>query len=186
MPKPTPKPTPSISSRLKSVMTWERNICRAVASWSLYALMILFFTDGDFFDLSFAQTAGTGLMILVIAALFCALTVFAAALVGYETDSWFLLAGATGCVIRWLSVFENENTVKVPMGNSTMQMNSDDTLFLLAVIFAYALFLFYFLQKNDLLMDKLVIRSDVAMAVVSALGLISALVIGVTTCMRYL
>ena len=186
MPKPTPKPTPSISSRLKSVMTWERNICRAVASWSLYALMILLFTDGDFFDLSFAQTASTGVMILVIAALFCALSVFAAALVGYETDSWFLLAGATGCVIRWLAVFENENILKVTVGNSTMQMNSDDTLFLLAVIFAYALFLFYFLQKNDLLMDKLVIRSDVALAIVSALGLISALVIGVTTCMRYL
>ena len=181
-----PRKTSDTLLRFKKVFVWERNICRAIAAWSLYALMILLTSDGDFFQLSFAQGTGTGLMLFGILALFCALTAVAMALPAYETDSWFLLLGATGCVVFWLSVFETDNIFKVPVGNSTMQMNSDNTLFLLAVIFAYVLFLFYFLQKNDLLLDKLKVRSDVAMAVITALGLLSALVIGVTTCMRYL
>jgi hypothetical protein len=168
-------------SRVRSVLTWERNICRAIAAWSLYALFILLTAEGDFFDLSFAQDASLGAMLLVIAALFCLLTLTAAVLQGYETDSWFLLLGATGCVLRWISTFVNDINYKVPVGNSTMQMNSDSTLFLLAVIFAYMLFVLYFLQKNDLLMDKLKIHSGVVLGAVTALGLISATVIGVTT-----
>ena len=173
-------------SRVRSVLTGERTICRAIAAWSLYALFILLTAEGDFFDLSFAQDASLGAMLLVIAALFCLLTLTAAVLQGYETDSWFLLLGATGCVLRWISTFVNDINYKVPVGNSTMQMNSDSTLFLLAVIFAYMLFVLYFLQKNDLLMDKLKIHSGVVLGAVTALGLISATVIGVTTCMRYL
>lgn len=175
-----------IKSRLKSVLTFERNICRTIAAWSLYALAILLTAEGDFFDLSFAQDTSLTSMILMIAAFYVILTAVAAVLQGYETDSWFLLAGATGCVLRWVSVFESDISYKVSVGNSTMQMNSDNTLFLLAVIFAYMLFLLYFLQKNDLLIDKLKIHSGVAIGIISALGLISATVIAVTTCMRYL
>ena len=173
-------------SKLKLALTREKNICRAIAAWSLYALAILLFAEGDFTKLSFAQDTGLGVMVLVIAALFCGLTAIAAVLSEYETDSWFLLLGATGCVIRWVGTYEKEIIYKVPMGNSTMQMNSDSTLFLLAVIFAYALFLFYFLQKNDLLFDRIKLHSGVALGIVTALGLFSAFVIGVTTCMRYL
>lgn len=173
-------------SRVRAVLTWERNICRAIAAWSLYALFILLTAEGDFFDLSFAQDASLGAMLLLTVALFCFLTVLAAVLQGYETDSWALLLGATGCVLRWVSTFVNDITYKVPVGGSTMQMNSDSTLFLLAVIFAYMLFVLYFLQKNDLLIDKLRIHSGVVLGAVTALGLISATVIGVTTCMRYL
>ncbi len=175
-----------IKERLKSVLTWERNICRIIASWSLYALMILLTAEGDFFDLSFAQESSLAGMVLVIVCVFSLLTAFAAVLPRFETDSWFLLLGATGCVLRWVSEFESNITYKVTVGNGTMTMNSDNTLFLLAVIFAYMLFVLYFLQKNDLLIDRLKIHSGVAIGIVSALGLISAVVIGVTTCMRYL
>ena len=171
---------------LKGVLTWERNICRAIASWSLYALLILLTTEGDFFDLSFAQDKSLGSMVVLIALIFAALTIVAALLRDYETDSWFLLTGATGCVLRWVSTFENDIIYKVPIGSGTMQMNSDETLFLLAVIFAYMLFLLYFLQKNDLLIDKLKIHSGVVLGIIFALGIISATVIAVTTCMRYL
>lgn len=171
---------------VRAVLTWERSICRAVASWSLYALIILLTSEGDFFDLSFAQDASLFSMVAITVLLFIGLTAVAAVLQGYETDSWFLLLGATGCVLRWLSVFENDITYKVEVGNSTMQMNSDDTLFLLAVIFAYMMFVLYFLQKNDLLLDKLKLHSGVAIGIISALGIASAVVIAVTTCMRYL
>ena len=175
-----------IVSRLKSVLTWERNICRAIAAWSLYALAILLTAEGDFFDLSFAQDTSLTAMALLIVLFFVLLTALAALLEGYETDSWFLLLGATGCVLRWVSVFVNDISYKVTVGKSTMMMNSDDTLFLLAVIFAYMLFLLYFLQKNDLLLDRLKIHSGVTLGIISALGLVSAVVIAVTTCMRYL
>ena len=59
---------------LKGVLTWERNICRAIASWSLYALLILLTTEGDFFDLSFAQDKSLGSMVVLIALIFAALT----------------------------------------------------------------------------------------------------------------
>ena len=180
------KKTNASPFQLKPALTRERNICRAIAAWTLYALGVLLFTEGDFFDLSFAQDTSLAVMLLAIAALFCGLTAVNALLHEYETDSWFLLLGATGCVIRWLATYENDIVVDVKIGSSTMKMNSDETLFLLAVIFAYSLFLFYFLQKNDLLFDSLKLHSGVAMGIVAALGLISALVIAVTTCMRYL
>jgi len=180
------KKTNASPFKLKPALTRERNICRAIAAWTLYALGVLLFTEGDFFDLSFAQHTSLAVMVLAIAALFCGLTAVNALLHEYETDSWFLLLGATGCVIRWLATYENDIIVDVKIGSSTMKMNSDETLFLLAVIFAYSLFLFYFLQKNDLLFDSLKLHSGVAMGIVAALGLVSALVIAVTTCMRYL
>ena len=180
------KKTNASPFQLKPALTRERNICRAIAAWTLYALGVLLFTEGDFFDLSFAQDTSLAVMLLVIAALFCGLTAVNALLHEYETDSWFLLLGATGCVIRWLATYENDIVVDVKIGSGTMKMNSDETLFLLAVIFAYSLFLFYFLQKNDLLFDSLKLHSGVAMGIVAALGLISAVVIAVTTCMRYL
>ncbi|MBP3665787.1 MAG: DUF2079 domain-containing protein [Clostridia bacterium] len=171
-------------SRLKAVLTMERNICRLIAAWSLYALIILLHTEGDFYDLSFAQDASLGVMLIVIAALFCFMTAFAAILQGYETDSWFLLLGATGCALRWVSTFETDISYKID--GWSYAMNSDNTLFLLAVIFAYFLFILYFLQKNDLLLDRLKLHSGVAIGIVSALGLTSAVVISVTTCTRYL
>ena len=180
------KMSSSTPSKLSLALTREKNICRAIAAWSLYALALLLFTEGDFFDLSFAQDSGLGVMILAVVVLFCGLTAIATVLSDYETDSWFLLLGATGCVVRWLSTYKNDIIVDVKIGSSTMKMNSDETLFLLAVIFAYALFLFYFLQKNDLLFDSLKLHSGVALGIVAALGLMSATVIAVTTCMRYL
>lgn len=180
------KMSSSTPSKLSLALTREKNICRAIAAWSLYALALLLFTEGDFFDLSFAQDSGLGVMILAVVVLFCGLTAIATVLSDYETDSWFLLLGATGCVVRWLSTYKNDIIVDVKIGSSTMKMNSDETLFLLAVIFAYALFLFYFLQKNDLLIDRLKLHSGVAMGIVAGLGILSAAVIGITTCMRYL
>ena len=180
------KMSSSTPSKLSLALTREKNICRAIAAWSLYALALLLFTEGDFFDLSFAQDSGLGVMILAVVVLFCGLTAIATVLSDYETDSWFLLLGATGCVVRWLATYKNDILADVKNGNSTMKMNSDETLFLLAVIFAYALFLFYFLQKNDLLIDRLKLHSGVAMGIVAGLGILSAAVIGITTCMRYL
>ena len=175
-----------ILSRLKSAFARERAICRAVAAWCLYAMLNLLTQEGDFFELSFAQEASTLSMLLLIALFYAVLTAVSCALPRFETDSWFLLAGATVCVVRWIGTFENSITYKVTVGKNTMTMNSDGTLFLLAVILAYVFFLFYFLQKNDLLLDGLRIRSKAVWIATAVLGLVGGGIIAVTTCMRYL
>ncbi|MBQ9150753.1 MAG: DUF2079 domain-containing protein [Clostridia bacterium] len=175
-----------ILSRLKAAFNREKTICRVIAAWCLYAMLNLLTADGNFYELSFAQETSTGAMILWIFLFFCVMTAVSALLPRLETDSWFLLLGATVCVVRWLSVFENTITYKVSVGSGTMTMNSDGTLFLLAVIAAYTLFLFYFLQKNDLLIDKLKIHSKAVWIVTAVLGLAGGTVIAVATCLRYL
>lgn len=175
-----------IMPRLKVVFGREKTICRLVAAWSLYAMLNLLTVDGKFYELSFAQDASLGAMILWIVWFFTAMSAISFFLHTYETDSWFLLGGATVCVIRWLSKYENTISYKVSVGKNTMTMNSDGTLFLLAVIVAYAFFIFYFLQKNDLLIDKLKIHSKTMWVVTGVLGLAGGAVIAVTTSMRYL
>ena len=179
-----PNKTPA--SRLKAAFTRERAICRAVAAWCLYAMVNLLTLEGDFYDLSFAQDASTVGMLLLILLFYGALTAVSCLLPAYETDTWFLLGGATVCAVRWLATFENDIFYSVSIGKGTMSMNSDATLFLLAVIAAYALFLFYFLQKNDLVLDRLKIRSRAVWIAVAVLGLVGGGVIAVTTCLRYL
>ena len=179
-----PNKTPA--SRLKAAFTRERAICRAVAAWCLYAMVNLLTLEGDFYDLSFAQEASTVGMLLLILLFYGAMTAVSCLLPAYETDTWFLLGGATVCAVRWLATFENDIFYSVTIGKGTMSMNSDATLFLLAVIAAYALFLFYFLQKNDLVLDRLKIRSRAVWIAVAVLGLVGGGVIAVTTCLRYL
>ncbi len=182
-----PSDNMGIKSRLKQVLTWERNICRLMAAWSVYAALILFTAEGSFFDLSFAQDKSTAIMVLLIFLLFAALTALAACLYTLETDSWFLLLGATACVLRWLSVYENDVIYDVAINkNTTMKMNSDETLFLLAVIVVYFLFVLYFLQKNDLLLDKIKLHPGIVLGVTIGLGVIAGGVIAVTTCLRYM
>ena len=182
-----PSNNKGIISRLKQVMTWERCICRLIAAWSLYAALILYTTDGNFFDLSFAQDKSTVVMGLLVSLFFVGLSALAVLLHTLETDSWFLLLGATSCVIRWLSVFESDVIYDVTISKTaTMKMNSDETLFLLAVIVVYFLFVLYFLQKNDLLFDKIKVHPGVVLGVTIGLGVIAGTMIAVTTCLRYM
>ena len=163
---------------LKPVLTMERNICRVIAAWSLYALFTLLTSEGDFYKLSFAQDQSLGLMVLVIGILFCGMTAIAAVLAEYETDTWFLLLGATGCVIRWLAVYE------ISINNT--KMNSDETLFLLAVIAVYLLFVFYFLQRNRDLFDKLRVPTWFVWVVVGIVGVFAAVISASIASWRFL
>ena len=175
-----------IMSRLKVVFDREKTICRLIAAWCLYAMLNLLTVDGKFYELSFAQDTSLTAMVLWIALFFLSMSAVSFFLHTYETDSWFLFVGATVCVARWVSTYENTITYKVAVGKNTMTMNSDGTLFLLAVIVAYAFFLFYFLQKNDLLLDRLKISSKEVWIVTGVLGLVGGTVIAITTSMRYL
>ena len=180
-------PKLSFWDRLKSAFTFERSICRLVAAWCLYAMITLFTAEGDFFNLSFAQDGSTGVMILLIALFYILLTALSALLPAFETDSWGLLLGATLCVIRWLAAYENNIIYKVTVGkDSTMSMNSDETLFLLAVIAVYLLFVFYFLQRNHDLFDRLHVPTWTVWVAVGVFGVASCVVGAGTAALRYM
>ena len=176
-----------VQARLKAAFARERAICRAIAAWVLYALVNLLTREGDFFNLSFAQDASTAGMLLLMVLFYAAMTAASALLPDYETDSWFLFAGATGCVLKWLSTFENDVAYNVTVGKTgSMIMNSDETLFLLATIAVYTLFLIYFVQRNDSLWDRIRIPKRAVWIAAGVLGLAGGAVIAVTTCLRYM
>ncbi len=168
MPKHTQSQSPLLE-RIKPAFVRERAICRLIAAWCSFAACTAL-GEGSYADLAYAQDTSMGMMILYILLFFAAYTAVSVLLPRFETDTWFLLAAATLCVIKWLKTYD---------GNKEMN------LVLIAVIIAYALFLFYFLQRNELLFGLIQPgkRTTVIFAVIC--GLVGATVIAVITCLRY-
>ena len=102
---------------------------------------------------------------------FALLSVVAALLPTLETDSWFLLLGATVCVARWLTDYSKKG--------------KNEFLFLLAVLVAYTFFLVYFLWVNHLLLDKWQPGKRTVTTFAVVCGLIGGGVIAGITCLRY-
>ena len=160
---------------LKPAFDREKVICRIVAAWVTFAMFTLFGSgDGEeklrFTDLQFAQDTSILGMIVTILLLFAAYTLLAAILPRFETDTWVLLIPATFCTWIWVGDYDKSD---------------NQFIFLLAVLLAYALFLFYFLQKNTDLFDKHDLNTHVTAVLVGAVGLFGGIVIGVITCLRY-
>lgn len=162
----------------KQVFTWEKTICRVIASWCLMAMMILLGGEVNekgedilFTNLQlFGVDVSTGLLVFGIGMIFLLLTLAAAFGHRYETDSWALLLGATVCVVKWLSDYDGENQF----------------LFLLAVLVAYTLFLVYFLHKNCDLLAKWKPGKRTLIVTAAVCGLIGGGVIAGFTCLRYM
>lgn len=162
----------------KQVFTWEKTICRIIASWCITAMLILLDgkiaedgTDILFTNLElFGQDMSNGLLVFCVGIFFLLLTSIAACLPDHETDSWFLLLGATVCVVKWLSDYKGENQF----------------LFFLAVLVAYTLFLVYFLHKNCDLLAKWKPGKRTLIATAAVCGLIGGGVIAGFTCLRYM
>ena len=157
--------------RLRPAFDRESAICRFVAAWCAYAA-VMAFGDGYFGDLTFTQNASVGAMVAVILLFFA---VFTAAAVfmprSWKCDAWFLLVTATVCVARWL--------ITADEGQGT-------TLFTLAIIAVYTLFLLYFLQRTTYLLNRIHIPDHIATAIALGCGVFGGAVIAVTTCLRYM
>ncbi len=160
----------SLLERIRKAFTWERTIARVIASWCFFATVIAL-GEGSFADLSFAQDQSLVGMVFQIILWFIAFSAIQALLPRFETDTWFLLAGATACVVKWLKTYDG---------------NKDETLVLLAVLIAYSLFLFYFVQRNNVLFAFIKPGNRTTMIVAIVAGLASATVIAVITCLRYM
>ncbi len=158
-----------ILPRVKSAFHREKTICRVIAAWSTFAAVTAL-GEGSYAELSFAQDTSIGSMLLIILLWFAAFTAIAACLHRFETDSWFLLAAATVCVVKWLKTYDGDK---------------ENFLVMLAILSAYALFLFYFLQRNELLLDRIKLGKRTTMIFAVVCGLVGATVIAVITCLRY-
>ena len=162
----------SLKVMLRAAFEREKVICRLIAAWCTFAAITLLTAEGKFFELSFAQNTSTVSLLLIVGLFFIIYSAVAALLGKYQTDTWFLLAAATVCVIRWLSDFESDGS-------------KNNFLFLLAVIVAYCLFLYYFIMRNTEFLDRLQPNRKVVTVFAAVCGLIGGIVIAVITCLRY-
>lgn len=157
--------------RIRPSFVWERVICRLIAAWCSFALVNLLGTEGNFFDLSFAQDTSMLRVVLMTALFFFIYSAVNVLLSDYESDTWFLLAAATVCISHWLAFYENSN---------------NRFLFMMAVIVVYALFAVYFVRKNELLWQKWNPGKRSVWTVAILCGVFSGFIIAALTCYRYL
>lgn len=154
---------------LRAVSSPERVACRLLAAWCCYTAAVLL-GNRAFGSLAYGQDTSLlalGLWVVALAGVFSGVAVL---LPRYETDSWFLMAGATGCVAQWLMSY-GTGPGFVP--------------FLLAVLVAYGFFVVYFLKKNQALWQRDLDRRVVWVAV-ALIGLFSGGILAAITCYRYL
>ena len=156
-----------------SPWTLNRLFCRLVAAWCCVSAYRLF-GNREFAQLAWGQDASLQGMLFWIAVLFAAFSVVALVLRRWrlQTDSWFLIGGATACVGVWLA--------NAPTGE-----NQYGILFLLAVALVYCLFLLYTLRENRQLLNRICLprKWAVCVALLAAVG--SCAVISTITVLRY-
>ena len=149
--------------------TWERVICRLIASWCTFAAFNLS-KEGDFFDIKYAQDTSLGSVLLYTLLLFVLYSIVNYLLPRFETDTWGLFISATVCVVNWLSDYKNSNS---------------ETFFMLAVTVVYSLFVVYFINKNELLWIIWKPGKKTVLITSIVFGVICCTVIATITCLRY-
>ncbi len=157
------------SADFAAAFTFEKVICRLIAAWTIFAAVTAL-GKGSYSDLSFAQDTSLGIMLLYILLLFALFSVVSAFLSNFESDTWFLLLGATICVYNWLKTYAGKK---------------EFNLVILAIIVAYVLFVYYFVQRNHKLFGMINPGNTTTMIVAIVAGLVGATVIAVITCLRY-
>ena len=173
--KYTPKPIIKKSSRfsLRETLTWERVICRIIASWVVFTSFGVN-REGNFFDINYAQETSLSSLFLWCALIFAVLTVAKYFLRAFETDTWALIIGATVCVANWLIDFTD---------------GSKRFTFMLAVIVVYSLFAVYFIHKNDklwALFRNWKPSKKVVIVLCLLCGAAACAGIAIFTCLRYM
>ncbi len=151
------------------ILNLNRVICRLLAVWCLYIWTTLDKESG-FLKLGFNQTASISTLILWLFVGSAVLSVIALFLYKYNTDSWFLLIGATVCVIWW--------SLSPPSGDNGF-------LFWLSTGTAYALFLVWIIHENGVLLEKIRLGRKTVIIVGVLAGVIACVILSVITCLRY-
>ncbi len=150
----------------KPAFQYERTVCRLFSAWLTFCATMLMISD-SFTDLAYLQGVPLWLFLFCIALFFLLFTVVASLLPAYETDSVFLLLGATLSLLIWIP-------------------NSPRFLFALAAFVPYVLCLVYAYRKNEGLLRGLRL-SFKTVALLSALfALLGGTVLSMIGVFRYL
>lgn len=157
----------------KTAHSADRLFCRAVAAWCCVTAYRLV-KDPAFASLAYGQNVNRERFMAAVFLLFMLFSGIAQLLRRpcLQTDSWFLLGGATVCVGVWL-------------GNAPTGENQYDVLFLLAVTLVYCLFVLYTLHANRALSDRIRIPRGLAVVIAVLAAGVSCAVIAGITCLRY-
>ena len=153
--------------------TLNRIFCRLVAAWCCVTAYRLV-QNPDFASLAYGQNVSALKLAAAVAALFALFSAVAVLLrrTLLQSDSVFLLGGATVCVGVWL-------------GNAPTGENQFGVLFLLATALVFCLFVLNTLHENRALADRIRIHRAVAVLLALAAAGISCAVIAGITCLRY-
>lgn len=153
--------------------TPERLFCRVLAAWCCITAYRLV-KDPAFASLAYGQDLDRERFFVAWFLLFMLFSGIAQLLrrALLQSDSVFLLGGATVCVGVWL-------------GNAPTGENQSDVLFLLAVTLVYCLFVLYTLNANRALPDRIRIPRGLAVVIAVAAAGVSCAVIAGITCLRY-
>ena len=156
--------------RTKTVFTVEGVIGRLMAAWVSFALTKIG-GEGSFLQLSHNQDLPLSAMILRIALFFVLYSLVAWVLNTTRTDSAFLLAAATACVVLWIGKYRESQS---------------DFLVLFGILAAYLFFVFYFMRKNKEVIVKIQPDDRAVLIFTAVCGVICCTVIAVVTCLRYM
>lgn len=148
----------------------ERMFCRILAAWCIFIACGLL-KNQEFTVLEYAQSTPLWYMLIFIVILFALFTFVKLLLNRYETDTWFLMLGATTSVFFWLISYDN---------------TANSFFFSAAVAVVYSLFAVYFVRKNELLWEKWRPGNKTVWTVAIICGVICGFVIGAVTCYRHL
>ncbi len=153
---------------LKSAFSFERAVCRLIASWCCFILTTLGEKDA-FTKLSWLQDTDLGEVALTSLTFFLAFSLVAVIIGKINTDALFLLFASTGCVCYWCSFAPTEN----------------QEWFLISVILVYALFVVYCIRALASVWDYVKIHTPVAIVLVALAGLACFGGIAIMGCLRY-
>ncbi|MBO5110784.1 MAG: DUF2079 domain-containing protein [Clostridia bacterium] len=159
----------AVYCRLRAVFTLEAILCRLVAAWVTFAFTKI--GEGGFSQLSHAQDTTFGQLIGRVVLFFVLYSAVAFLCGTRRTDSFLLLAAATGCVLTWIGHYRETGS---------------DFLVLLAIITAYLFFVFYFLRENGDLLTKFQPGPRTVVIFAAICGVVCCTVISIVTCLRYL
>ncbi len=159
-------------TRLLPFFSLDSVIRRAVASWFGMALIILFVQSGDFSDTVFLKDKTWDLPICLFFGFFLLFSVIAVCLRTKRTDGFAMVLLLVLVSSVWLS--------------RLLMTDEEKFLFCCVLVGVFALVLWDFISQNRDLMDALPLPSGVALGTVIVCGVVCAIVIGVTTCLRYM
>ena len=153
---------------LRSVFSFERTVCRLIASWCCFILTTLG-QKGAFARLEWAQDIALSEVALISLAFFFLFSLVAVLIKEINTDALFLLFASTVCISYWC--------VFAPSTNREW--------FLISAILVYALFMVYCIRALASVWDYVKLHKPVAIVLVALAGLTLFGGIAVMGCLRY-